>query len=785
MIKQIPINDSWLYRCGFTQDCLENDFDWSDGFIVQLPHNVECGDKNYFDEREMRVLSTYSRVLTVPSSYNGKRLLLGLEGVLSYVEVYVNGIFVTSHKGESPFVADITAPVKYDYDNRIVLKVDSALRNDVPSSGTRGPLTLFGGICRDVTFLICDGRDIRDVCVRSKAEGTSRTVTADVQLFDYYPDTELEGEIVDESGTRVCVFATRSVQSASVRLKGETENAVCWSPENPVLYTAVIRLKCGGKTLDCRKVPFGFVTAEFKREGFYLNGNLVRLVGLNRADCYPGIGRAATGETERRDARIIKETGCNAVRTMGQCSKDFIDECNRIGLMVIEDMYGDGYVGGAEWKDAYISSVTEMIERDRNNPCIIGWGTRVNNSADCDELYFKVQKAAKEADPTRSTVGARNFRSSRAYEDVFAFNETDDAQAKRRRPGKLFMPYIVGEFGGKTCPARTYDPENVRLRQALVHLDAINDVYGGRVAGAFGMGFCDFAAPRGKGNGDNVNHYGVFDAFRNPKTAAYAYISQTDDAPVLELSGNLASDDYCGELYVFTNADSVVLYRNDERVGEFFPDRKRWQFLPHPPVMISDFCGELPANDVGGGLRLSLFKSVLSEAEQKGASALGFLGAKKAFLLQKLCKIDRAALLALLEKYGRNPPSGVTYRLEGIYNGEVKCERTLSHGIQKSLKIESSAGKVLRCTKSYERIAFSVFAQDGAGNVLDYCFMPVTVRASGSLTVEGNGHLNLEGGRGGFFVRSISPGPGRVSVTSELGVREFDIYCEYAQTERV
>ena len=228
MIKQIPINDSWLYRCGFTQDCLENDFDWSDGFIVQLPHNVECGDKNYFDEREMRVLSTYSRVLTVPSSYNGKRLLLGLEGVLSYVEVYVNGIFVTSHKGESPFVADITAPVKYDYDNRTVLKVDSALRNDVPSSGTRGPLTLFGGICRDVTFLICDGRDIRDVCVRSKAEGTSRTVTADVQLFDYYPDTELEGEIVDESGTRVCAFATRSVQSASVRLKGETENAVCW-----------------------------------------------------------------------------------------------------------------------------------------------------------------------------------------------------------------------------------------------------------------------------------------------------------------------------------------------------------------------------------------------------------------------------------------------------------------------------------------------------------------------------------------------------------------------------
>ena len=158
MIKHIPINDGWLYRKGFTQDCLEREFDWSDSFIVQIPHNIECESRDYFDERNMRALSTYSRVLTVPESHNGKRLLLSLEGVLSYVEVYVNGIFVTSHKGESPFVADITAPVKYEYENRIVLKVDSNLRAEVPCCGTRGPLALFGGICRVVGFMICEGR---------------------------------------------------------------------------------------------------------------------------------------------------------------------------------------------------------------------------------------------------------------------------------------------------------------------------------------------------------------------------------------------------------------------------------------------------------------------------------------------------------------------------------------------------------------------------------------------------------------------------------------------------
>lgn len=784
MIKEIPINDSWLYRPGFTKDCLESDFDWSDSYIVQLPHNINCDGENYYDEREMRALSTYSRMLTIPGKYNGKKLLLKIEGVLSYAEVYVNGIFVTSHKGEAPFIADITAPVKYDYENRIVFKVDSSVRKEVPCGGVRGPATLFGGICRDLVFAICDGRDIRDVCVRSKNNGETRTVTADVELFDYYPDTELSGEILDSKGKKVGTFAERSVQTSSVNLKAEVAGSEYWSPESPVLYTAVIRLKLGEKVLDCKRVEFGFVDAEFKREGFFLNGTPVKLIGLLRADSYPVIGRAATGETERRDARLIKSTGCNAVRTIGQPSRDFIDECNRIGLMVIEDVYGDGYVGGADWRDAFVSSVTDMIMRDRNNPSVIGWGVRVNNSPDCDELYFKVQKAAKEVDPTRATVGARNFKSSHTYEDVFAFNETASSQAGRRKSGKLFVPYIIGEHSGKNCPAKVYDSENMRLKQALSHLDAVNDVCGGAAIGAFGMSFCDFAAPRGRGGGDNLNHYGIFDSYRNPKLAAYAYISQTEEQPVLEISSNLAADDFGGELYIFTNAESVILTRDNEKVGEFFPARKRYAHLKHPPIIISDFCGNLPARDIGEGIRLSLFKSVLASAERNGVNNLGFLESKKAFLLKAMCKLDQHALIRLIEKYSRITPWGVTYKFEGIYNGEVKAVKTISPAIEKTLRVVSSADKVLHCSKSYERISYSLFAEDGLGNVLDYCFIPVTVRASGSLAVEGNGHFCLKGGRGGFFVRSISPGPGRVTVTCETGTQVFDIFCEYENGEK-
>ena len=389
------------------------------------------------------------------------------------------------------------------------------------------------------------------------------------------------------------------------------------------------------------------------------------------------------------------------------------------------------------------------------------------------------------ADPTRATIGARNFVASKMFEDVFAYNECERVSRARRIKRKWFAPYIISEHTGSVCPSSAYSGESVRLEQALRHLEAIDDTLGGAALGAFGMSFCDFAAGRMHGDGDNVNHYGVFDAHRNPKLAAFAYMSQTDGEPVLELSSNLSECDFTGKLYVFTNADKIVMYRDGEKTGEFLPDRKRFPHLKHPPVVIDDFCGDLPAREVGEGLRLKLFKSVIRSCEKFGPTRLGAVASKKAYFLGKLCKLDNAEITALAEKYLRIPPQGVTYKFEAVYGGEVKKTRVIMPAIRKTLSVESSCEGTLKCTKSFERIAFSLTAEDGRGNVLDYCFMPVTVCASGSLSVEGSGHLSLQGGKGGFFVRSISAGPGRVAVTSDLGTKTMDFECVYESAEKV
>ncbi len=347
MKNVIPINDNWLCKSGFDNECFDPQFDFEGSYIVSVPHCGTETDGKYFDEENLTGVSTYVRRIFIPSDYNGSRIIVRFEGILSYAEVYVNGIFVTSHKGETPFEADITAPVQYDFDNRIVVKTDSGIRPDVPSFGEKGPAIRYGGIFREVSLRIESGENIKDVFVRTPAADSEiKPVEIDVELADYYPDTTVEAEFTDSSGHTVGKIAPKSVLRRTVTLKGQIEGAMLWDTDFPTLYSAKITLRRKNAECDFREVKFGFRKAEFRRGAFYLNGVPKKLIGLNRFDSFAYCGRAMPESRQREDARIIKEElGCNVVRTHSLASRDFIDECDRLGLLVIEDVSGDGYVG--------------------------------------------------------------------------------------------------------------------------------------------------------------------------------------------------------------------------------------------------------------------------------------------------------------------------------------------------------------------------------------------------------------------------------------------------------
>ena len=147
----------------------------------------------------------------------------------------------------------------------------------------------------------------------------------------------------------------------------------------------------------------------FRADGFYLNGKKTFLRGLNRHQSYPYIGYAAPESLQRQDARILKnELHCNAVRTSHYPqSQYFLDECDRLGLLVFTELPGWQHIGDGAWKDRACAMLQEMLLQNRNHPSIILWGVRINESVDDDEFYTRTNKIAHALDPSRATSGVR------------------------------------------------------------------------------------------------------------------------------------------------------------------------------------------------------------------------------------------------------------------------------------------------------------------------------------------------------------------------------------------
>lgn len=81
------------------------------------------------------------------------------------------------------------------------------------------------------------------------------------------------------------------------------------------------------------------------------------------------------------------------------------------------------FTGEGEWRENCLKNVADMVKRDRNHPCVILWGVRVNEGPDCDELYEKTNAIAHSLDDTRQTGGVRNFPQSHLLEDVYTYND--------------------------------------------------------------------------------------------------------------------------------------------------------------------------------------------------------------------------------------------------------------------------------------------------------------------------------------------------------------------------
>lgn len=710
----IPFNDGWLYHPEPVDDTAPD----SRFEPVTLPHaNVVLPHHN-FDNAEYQFISTYRRRFTPPELEPGQRLFVDFEGAMIASTVALNGVRLGEYRGGfTPFSFDLTDQL-VPGENLLTVHLDSRERTDIPPYGFVVDYLTFGGIYREVALRVVDACHIEDVFVQTRDVLTGQPrVAADTTLRNLTNAPRaltLRAELLDAQGQRLA-DATEAIAlapgEALYTLEMQASGVRRWTLDDPALYTLRVTLAERGALTDCVDTRFGFREARFEPDGFYLNGERLPLIGLNRHQTYPYIGAAAPARLQRRDAEIVKwELGCNLVRTSHYPqSRHFLDRCDEIGLLVFEEIPGWQHIGDDDWKQLSLDYLRAMIVRDRSRPAIILWGVRVNESPDDEAFYTATNALARRLDPTRQTGGVRYFQDSQFLEDVFTYNDFSNTVVEPKH-----TPHMVTEFNGHMFPTKNWDQEERAVEHALRHA-RIQDRQIGMpdVVGAIGWCAFDYNTHQEFGSGDRVCYHGVMDIFRLPKYAAYFYGSQIDPARrvVLQAATVWSMGDRSGggvnPLVVFSNCDAIEVFIGDERIGRFSPDRETFPHLPHAPYVIP-----MPQQHL---------------------------------------------------TWGRTLPD---LRLMGHLNGEAVAEqRIAADGLPRALSLAADHDELIADGADMTRVAFRIV--DRFGNRLPYTNQVVTLEVEGPADLIGENPFALAGGQAAVYLRARrEPGEVRIRATT-------------------
>jgi beta-galactosidase len=708
----LPINRGWRYKAAKVSGAEAPDFDDSGFDRVVVPHtNIRLPWHN-FDDKDYEFISTYRRRFKYPPEADGKRVFVDFEGAMTASTVWINGHALGEYKGGfTPFSFELTPHLRKDGENVLVVQLDSTERADMPPFGYEIDYMTFGGIYREVSLRCVPEVYLDNIFARPVNVLSAPGLEVDCFLAGAVGSgLSLEAELLD--GEKVIGRATMPVPSGAsgdpeaaldpttsapvyastqTRKDGARHTLVfwkigkveLWDIERPKLYTVRVRLARDGHGIDEDTRRIGFREAMFTDHGFSLNGKIVKLRGLDRHQTFPFAGQAMPARAQRQDAKILRHNlHCNLVRTSHYPqSRHFLDCCDEIGLLVLEEIPGWQHIGPEPWKLVAIDNVGRMVRRDWNHPSIILWGVRINESKDDHDFYVRTNALAHALDPTRQTGGIRNFKESELLEDVFTINDFGFPLREPNHP-----KYLNTEFVGHTYPVKTTDDDERQrehtLRHARIHDQlASNPQYSG------GIGWCafDYNTHANFGAGDRICYHGVTDIFREPKAAAGFYKSQCEPSEeiVLEPAFHWAKSDEATmfrRAVVCSNCDHLKFFLRERSLesnpwkplAELDPDRAEFKYLKYPPFQLDMIVLDSKEFDFAwGDLRIDGYiggKKVVSRSfSGKGLDAKFSLSPDDTELLADGADSTRI-VLRVTDEFGNVHPSAndpILFTLEG------------------------------------------------------------------------------------------------------------------------
>lgn len=815
MRERIYLNDGWKFSETYEDAMCFPAFDESRTEEVRLPHTCKELPFHYFDEELYQMVSGYCRRMFAPENWKGKSVSLTFEGVAHESEVFVNGKKVYEHHcGYTAFSVDISDELNYGEENLLTVKVDSRESLNFPPFGFVIDYMTYGGIYRDVYVEVRNREHLEDVFVKPQVQiGEGVCPSPEDRDVPKEPDVSvsLESEVtisLAESGgllrqwirqkdeTEYHFLGEKEVKQEKEILKFSNFQAGLWDVECPVLYEIKTELFMNGEIVDAQVVTAGFRRAEFRKDGFYLNGRKLKIRGLNRHQSYPYVGYAMPESIQKMDADVLKkELGVNAVRTSHYPqSHYFLNRCDELGLLVFTEIPGWQHIGDETWKEQAVQNVRDMIIQYRNHPSIILWGVRINESKDDDSFYKRTNEAAHELDDTRPTGGVRACKRSSFLEDVYTYNdfihdgEKPGCEKKSKITSDMDKPYLISEYNGHMYPTKAFDCENKRTEHALRHANVLNAVAGqADIAGCFGWCMADYNTHKDFGSGDRICYHGVLDMFRNPKTAAAVYASQQEEQTVLEISSSMEIGEHPAsrwtDLYIFTNADSVRMYKNDCFIREYKREESGWKNLQHGPILIDDFIGDvLETKEHMPKSQADSLKKLLNAVARCGETHIP----KRLYsAILKLLFVYRMNMNQVSDLYtsyvGDWGGASTRYRFEAVKNQKV-VKTVIREPMKKvSLRVQADH-RELKEEHSYDVAAVRIQAVDENGNILNFYNEPVYFEVEGEGSLIGPSVIALQGGMGGTYVKTKGI-PGKIllkirSMQAEQVCLEFTVKVE-------
>ena len=534
----------------------------------------------------------YRKTINIPASDLGKHIALQFDGIFRNARVWFNGFYMgTEPSGYATQVYDVTEYVNYGGDNLICVRADATLEEGWFYEGA--------GIYRDAwlmksaavgvapfgTFVYADLKQPYDkVTIYVETEVNNHSLTTQ--------QCEVSHRLLDADGREVAksessTIMLRAKQTLNSQLLTLNLNAPhLWSPADPYLYKVETTVKVDGRVTDVYETTTGIRDIEFDADrGFLLNGQPLKLKGVNMHQDHAGVGAAIPDALQAWRIKQLKKMGCNAYRAShNPMTPALLDICDREGILVIDENRLTGI------NEEHLRLLERMIKRDRNHPSVILWSNGneewgMENTIQGTRIAAAMREYTHLLDPTRhSTIANAGGREMVKGLDVVGFNyivQNDVDNQKKNNPTWK----IVGTEETTGCGTRGWYFKDEKYPGRMVSLNRTMEqnyeniiergwkFYDERpwAAGLFyWTGFDYRGEPNPLSYPAHDSEFGILDYCGFPKDEAYYLKSWWTDEPVLHIFPHWNLQGHEGEeveVWAYSNCDEVELTVNGKKLG--------------------------------------------------------------------------------------------------------------------------------------------------------------------------------------------------------------------------